>query len=74
MVPMAFLSEGETAVIVDIHGGRNVITRLTSLGLTIGTRVRVIKSIGPGPILVEVRGSRLALGRGIAMKIIVEEG
>ena len=73
MVPLGFLPEGRVAVIVDIHGGRNIITRLIAMGLTIGSKIRVVKSIGPGPVLIEVRDTRLALGRGIAMKIMVKE-
>ena len=47
--------------------------RLMDMGLTPGTRVTVVKSapfLGPFEIL--VRGSRLALGRGIAQRIFVE--
>ncbi len=43
------------------------------LGLTPGTLVTVVKSAPfHGPLEVLVRGSRLALGRGMAEKIVVE--
>jgi DtxR family Mn-dependent transcriptional regulator len=43
------------------------------MGLTPGTRVTVVKSAPfNGPLEVLVRGSRLALGRGMAEKIFVE--
>ena len=32
----------------------------------------MIKGGGPGPVLVLVRDSRLALGRGVAMRVLVE--
>lgn len=73
MVPLGFLPEGEAAIIINIYGGRNMVTRLMAMGLTVGTKIRVVKSTGPGPVLIEVRGTRLALGRGVAMKIMVEE-
>ena len=73
MVPLSFLPEGGTAVIVDFYGGRNMITRLMAMGLTVGTKIRIVKSTGPGPVLIEVRGTRLALGRGVATKILVKE-
>jgi len=47
--------------------------RLEDMGLTPGTRVRVVKSAPfHGPLEVYVRGSRLAIGRGMAERIFVE--
>jgi ferrous iron transport protein A len=47
--------------------------RLEDMGLTPGTRVRVVKSAPlNGPLEVYVRGSRLAIGRGMAERIFVE--
>jgi Fe2+ transport system protein FeoA len=47
--------------------------RLTDLGLTPGTTVTVVKSAPfNGPLEVRFRGSRLAIGRGMAHRILVE--
>lgn len=47
--------------------------RLMDMGLTPGTVVTVVKSAPfHGPFEVLVRGSRLALGRGMAERIMVE--
>ncbi|MDH5440155.1 MAG: ferrous iron transport protein A, partial [Candidatus Bathyarchaeota archaeon] len=47
--------------------------RLMDMGLTPGTRVTVVRSAPfRGPVEVSVRGSRLALGRGMAERIFVE--
>jgi Fe2+ transport system protein FeoA len=47
--------------------------RLNDLGLTPGTKVTVIKSAPfNGPLEVSVRGSRLAIGRGMASRILVD--
>ena len=49
------------------------VRRLTDLGLTPGTNVTVVKSAPfNGPLEVCVRGSRLALGRGMASRILVD--
>ena len=49
------------------------VKRLTDLGLTPGTEVTVVKSAPfNGPLEVCVRGSRLALGRGMASRILVD--
>ena len=46
--------------------------RLADLGLTPGTKVTVVKSAPfNGPLEVCVRGSRLAIGRGMASRILV---
>ncbi len=74
MTPLAFLPEGSSAIIVNVRGGRGLMRRLTDLGLTPGIRVRMLRSQGYGPVLIEVRGTRLALGRGVAMKILVKVG
>ncbi len=70
-VPLAFLSENKQATVVEVVGGRGLVRRLYELGFTPGTKVRVISSSSPGPVLVDVKGARIALGRGITMKIIV---
>ena len=49
------------------------VKRLTDLGLTPGTNVTVVKSAPfNGPLEVCVRGSRLAIGRGMASRILVD--
>lgn len=76
-VPLTSLEKGETGTIACItvgHGkGRSFEKRLIDMGLTPGTRVTVVKSAPfHGPLEVIFRGSRLALGRGMAEKIFVE--
>ncbi|OGD53784.1 hypothetical protein A3J78_02555 [Candidatus Beckwithbacteria bacterium RBG_13_35_6] len=65
------LKEGEQAVIFSINGGWQASKRLADLGLTPGVEVKILKKLFSGPIEIEVRGSRLVLGRGIASKILV---
>ncbi len=71
-MPLAFLPEGSSAIIVGVSGGKGFIRRLMDLGLTPGTHVKVLRSQGYGPVLIEVRGTKLALGKGVATKIFVE--
>ncbi|MEM0358364.1 MAG: FeoA family protein [Candidatus Bathyarchaeia archaeon] len=67
------LAEGEKGVIVKAIGGFGLVRRLAEMGLTPGTEVKLVKkgSFG-GPIEVEVRGVALALGRGVASKVLVK--
>ena len=47
--------------------------RLTDMGLTPGTKITLIKSAPfHGPIELLVKGSRLAIGRGMARRIYVD--
>lgn len=73
LIPLSVLNYGTQARIVKINGGCNLIKRLTEMGLTFGTPIKVVSESCGGPVLIEVRDSRIAIGRGIAMKIFVEE-
>lgn len=67
------LEDGQTAVIVSVLGGKMLTKRLADLGITSGTEIKIIrKTLFSGPVQVEVAGSRLVLGWGLASKIIAE--
>jgi len=68
------MTAGEDAIILAIQGGRMVSSRLVSLGFTPGVQVNMVQNYGRGPLIATVRGTRVALGRGEAAKIIVERG
>ena len=68
---LSALRSGETGRIQDVKGGHQFLSRLASLGFTPGARLRVIQNFGRGPIIVSLRDTRIALGRGEAAKIIV---
>jgi len=68
---LAELMPGQAGRVVYLTGGYGFMRRLTDMGLTPGVLVRVLKN-DVGPIVVEVRGIRLALGRGVASRILVE--
>lgn len=66
------LITGEQGTVLAFEGGRAVNNRLTSLGFTPGTEINIVQNYGRGPLIVKIRGSRVALGRGEARKIIVQ--
>ncbi len=72
-IPLALLASGKTATVVDIRAGQGLIRRLAGMGLTVGVSLRVVNNPMRGPIVAEVRGAKLALGYGIAQKIMVKE-
>ena len=67
------MKQGRKGVVQSILAGRGATRRLLDLGITPGQEVEVLQS-GPflGPIRVRVRGSDMAIGRGIATRILVE--
>lgn len=68
---LAELTTGERARIVAIEGGRGLRQKLFLRGLFEGKVVRVISNYGYGPVTIEVDRSVVAIGRGMAQKIMV---
>ncbi|MCJ7714001.1 ferrous iron transport protein A, partial [Candidatus Bathyarchaeota archaeon] len=67
------LKDGQFGKISFIRGGHKVLQRLLDMGLTPGTRISVLR-VAPlgGPVVLAVRSSKLAIGKGIAKKVFVE--
>ena len=67
------LEEGKTGVVVDINGGHGLVRRLESLGIRVGKKVTKVSSqFLRGPVTVRIDNSQVAIGFGMARKIIVE--
>jgi len=72
VIPLDILVQNQEAIVVRINAGQNALTRLCHLGLTPGVLVKKIAS-APffGPIEIRVRDTLLAIGRGLARKVLV---
>lgn len=71
---LAGMSEGSSALIVRIMGGKHMRARLAGLGLHEGSRIRLLRAAPfSGPLLVEdlMSGARVMIGRGMASSIEV---
>ncbi len=66
------IDPGKEVTLIDIRGGRGVRSKLYSMGLVPGINLKILNRSGSGPVMVAVKDSRLAIGRGMAEKIIVE--
>ena len=73
MKPLGFLAPGEEGVIKEIAGGTGINERLRGMGMTKGKSLRMIQNNACGPVIVALGETRLALGRGMALKVLVEE-
>ncbi len=73
LIPIRDLKGGKFGKISFIRGEHKVLQRLLDMGLTPGTRIKVVR-VAPmdGPVEVAVRGSKLALGQDIACNVFVE--
>ncbi|MET1159551.1 MAG: FeoA family protein [Thermoprotei archaeon] len=71
-VPLETLPPGARAKIIQVIGGHGIVHRLYQMGLTPGALVEVVSNYGRGPIVLRVMGVEIAIGRGIARKILVE--
>ncbi len=69
---LSMASEGSVVKIKDIVSGERMKKRLSELGLYEGTEVLVSKNDVCGPVILKVLDSRIVVGRGQAMKIMVE--
>lgn len=70
MMPLSMVREGESNVIKKVGGKEETKRFLENLGFVVGGKVTVISEIG-GNIIVNVKDSRVAIGRDMANKIIV---
>lgn len=60
--------------VLEIQGGWGIRQNLNQMGIHIGDRILVKRSgIMGGPILIQIQGTEVALGRGMARKILVAE-
>jgi ferrous iron transport protein A len=69
------LRTGEQATITALGRGLGIHGRLTALGFTPGARLTVMQNYGRGPLVVVVRGTRVALGRreAGAIQVLAEQ-
>lgn len=68
------VNENRKAEVIDIQGGQGIRQRLSQMGIHPGDTITILRyGALRGPILIEIHGSQVALGRGIASRITVEE-
>ncbi|MEM3737660.1 MAG: FeoA family protein [Candidatus Bathyarchaeia archaeon] len=72
-VPLVNMGSHRIGYVKRVEGGYGLQKRVCSLGIRVGKPIRIVTAgLFGGPIVVEIDGCRVALGRGVASKIIVE--
>jgi len=72
-ISLAHMKAGQKGKLVEIAGGGNLHARLMSMGLNKGRELTKLSSIGlRGPVVVKAGRTILALGHGVASKMVIE--
>jgi len=71
-IALSGVAEGQCVRLARLDAGGGMAARLTAMGLVPGVELRMLRNKGRGPALVEVKHTRLALGRGMAARILVK--
>ncbi len=69
-MPLTFLARGQESTVKEITGKDEVRAHLRSLGFVEGGAVSVVNEVA-GNLIVSVKGTRIALSRGMANRILV---
>ena len=69
-MPLSMMGIGEKSIIKKVGGKEETKRFLENLGFVIGGTVTVVSSIG-GSIIVNVKDTRVAIGKDMANKIMV---
>ena len=68
-MPLSFLKCGESATVAKVRDKGDLRRHLETLGFVEGARVAVLSEAG-GDLIVEVKGSQVALDRTVAKRIV----
>ena len=66
------LGIGQIGIVRTLGGGHVFRSRAAHLGFTMGAEVTMLQNYGHGPVIVALRGTRVALGRDEAALVSIE--
>jgi ferrous iron transport protein A len=70
---LAEMRTGQTGTVVEVLGGHGLVRRLDALGIRPGRKVTKLSStLFRGPVILRVNSTQVAVGFGMARKIIIE--
>jgi ferrous iron transport protein A len=71
-ITLVGLDRGQRGTVLQLKGGRGLVNRLNALGIRPGKKItKVSAMLMKGPVTIEVDRVQIALGFGMARKIIV---
>ena len=67
------MNSGQSGKVVEIQGGHGLVNRLSALGIRPGKKITKVSSmLMRGPVTIQSGNLQVAVGFGMAKKIIVE--
>lgn len=74
-IALSRMEAGQSGVVVQVDGGQSMVNRLGAMGVRPGQRItKVTAMFMRGPVTIQLGNAQLAIGYGMANKIIVELG
>ncbi len=73
LMSLAMAQRNKEMTVSQVIGGRQIRQKLADLGIMPGTRVSIVSNNLIGPMILAVKNYRLAIGRGLATKIMVSD-
>ncbi len=72
-ITMRQMQAGQSGTVVEILGGHGLVNRLNAMGIRPGKRITKVSSMFMrGPVTIQVGQAQIAIGFGMAGKIVVE--
>jgi Fe2+ transport system protein FeoA len=71
MIPLTDALEGDELELVEIRGGIELQHRLTEMSLRAGATFTLTSRVRPGPYIIQVKGTKFMLGRGMIDRLFV---
>lgn len=73
IMPLTKMEAGQNGIIVGVSGGHGMVRRLEALGIRPGKKItKVSTMLFRGPVTVRVDNSQVAIGFGMASRVMVE--
>lgn len=73
LIPLTEMRRGQSGVVRELHGGSEFAQKLASLGVRIGQGLTKVSSmVLNGPVVISIHKRHIAIGFGMARRIVVE--
>jgi len=73
LVTLRQMQSGQSGKVVEIQGGHGLVNRLSALGIRPGKKITKVSSmLMRGPVTIQSGNTRIAVGFGMANKMIIE--
>ena len=70
--PLSQIEAGQTVKLVSVDAGIGLKQRLAAMGLLANVQITVVRNWHCGRIIVNVKNTKVVLGRGMAHKVMVQ--